>query len=400
MAFRYDFIKRNRNSISNIPNLLDALGIEEVQFEQFKNLNDLDKYKPSSVPKSDGKSRTVYNPAQLIRLFQRRINTRIFHPKHSQGGLISWPSYLFGSIPNNPQSPENSNKNYITCAGMHCGAKSILKMDISDFFDNIHHREVINIFEGLLKFPNDVSQTLADICCYKGNVIQGALTSSYIASAVLFDVEPNVVRRMHEKHLVYTRLVDDITISSKIYDYDFSYAKNIVIDMLRKKGLPTNEDKTIVINSSTKEGLVHGLRVCFKEPRLPADEVGKIRASVQHVERFARDAEFRTSREYRRIYNRCLGRVNRLKQLGHNQYQNLKDRLIKIEPKPCKADIKKARSLVRKVKTLHKDYGSGYRYRRLYYKAQYELNILQRTFSVTADSLRKQLRRVKPTYEQ
>lgn len=400
MGYRYDFVKRINNSISSISNLCDALGINISDLNNVRVLSDDEKYIQSHVPKSDGKKRVVYNPHQLVRMIQRRVNSRIFHPKHNKGGLITWPSYLFGSIPNNPQAPESSNRNYVACAAMHCGSKSILKMDIADFFDNIHRSQVLNIFINLLKFPLPVSEVLSDICCHKGSVVQGALTSSYIASAVLFDVEPNLVKKLHEKNLVYTRLVDDITISSKIHDYDFSYAKSLVIKMLYEKGLPTNDTKTIVLNASTSEALVHGLRVCFKEPRLPASEVARIRASVQHVERFAQDAAFRTSREYRKIFNRCLGRVNRLKQLGHNQHENLKSRLMRIKPKPSRGDIKKARRLVFKIEKLYHDYGTGYRFKSLYNKALYELTILNRTFKLTSAALRLRLKKVEPLYEQ
>lgn len=400
MSYRYDFIKRTNGSISNLDNLSLALDIPLLDLHKASNLPDQEKYVKLVIPKSDGKKRTVYNPHQLVRLVQRRVNSRIFHPKHKKGGLITWPSYLFGSIPNDPHSlVAFEGRDYVSCASIHCGSKSILKMDISDFFDNIHRNQVVNLFRNLLKFPIEVSNFLADICCYKGNVVQGALTSSYIASAILFDVEPNLVRRLHEKNLKYTRLVDDITISSKVHDYDFSYAKSLVIKMLHEKGLPNNENKTVVLSTSSADALVHGLRVSFKEPRLPSGEVAKIRANVQHVERFAKDPSFRTSRDYRKVYNRCLGRVNRLKQLGHHQHENLMSRLNRIKPLPCRSDIKKARRLVYKLKQLFKEYGEGFGYKRIYNRAIYDLNILGRTFKLTADSLRKRLQKIEPEYE-
>lgn len=398
MAFRYNFNKTSKKSISTIENLHTALGIDDNLLNEFRSLEPEEKYREIRVPKSDGKLRFVFNPHQALRAIQRRINSRIFHPKHDKGGLISWPDYLFGSIPNNPDPKNKKRKDYIACAAMHCGSKSILKMDIANFFDNIHEDHVVDLFINLLKFPDSVAKYLSGICCHNRNVIQGALTSSYIASAILFDVEPILVRKLHAKGLVYTRLVDDITVSSKHHEYNFSYAKSLIIDMLHSKGLPTNDDKTVVFGTSSGEALVHGLRVCFNEPRLPANEVARIRASVQYVERFATDPVYRTSRSYRNVYNRCLGRVNRLEQVGHNQHEILLNRLNRIKPLPNKSDIKKARKLVKKIESLYLGYKNGYRYKRLFHKAQYELNILQRTFKKTADSLRERLRKVKPNY--
>lgn len=399
MAFQYNYGKRTKKSISDLDNLLKTLDITELQYQEAMAIPPSDRYLKSTIPKSNGSERVVYNPHKHIRRIQRRINKRIFNQRHNKGGLISWPSYLFGSIPNNPQKIHLERKDYVSCAAQHCECKSIMKMDIADFFDNIHEEHVYLIFRKLLRFPEEVSNILTDICCHEGSVIQGALTSSYIASAVLFELEPTVVKKLHDKGLTYTRLVDDITISSKKFGYEFSYAERIVIDMLYNKGLPTNNAKTEILNTSSSELLVHGLRVNFKEPRLPSKEVGKIRASVKHLEVFAQDSEFRTSRKYRTLYNKSLGRVNRLQRLGHNQHSTLLSRLLRIEPKPRKSDIGKTKGLVIKIENLHPKYGGGYRYRQLYFKAQSELNILQRTFDRAALTLRKRLRKVKPDYE-
>jgi len=399
LAFQYGFGKKTNKSISNLDNLLDVLDITHSQYYDMKSLAQEDRYTKSFIAKQSGNDRVVYNPHKYIRRIQRRINRRIFNQRHNKGGLISWPSYLFGSIPNNPQKEHLEIKDYVACAAMHCESQSVMKMDIADFFDNIHEEHVLHIFRKLLYFPESVSKVLTDICCHEGSVIQGALTSSYIASAVMFDLEPALVKKLHAKKLTYTRLVDDITISSNKFGYNFSYAKNQIIDMLSKKGLPTNDQKTEILNTSSSELLVHGLRINFKEPRLPSKEVGKIRANVKHVETFAQDGVFRTSREYRGLYNKALGRVNRLQRLGHNQHSTLLERLLRIKPKPSKADIKKVSNLVRKIEELHLKYNDSYRYSKLYYKAQAELNILQRTFFETSNRLRLRLKGIKPRYE-
>ncbi|MGB0895522.1 MAG: reverse transcriptase family protein [Parashewanella sp.] len=398
MSYRYRFEKRNTKSIGSIENLLKALDLTQKHLDELLSLPEEQWYTSKEIPKSSGELRTVNNPHKFLRRFQRRINRRIFHQPYQRVGLIKWPNYLFGSVPSDPLQL-NMSKDYIACAGMHCQAKSVLKMDIANFFDNINEQHVLNIFLNLLKFPNDVAELLTKICCYKGNVIQGALTSSYVASAVLFDLEPKVVKRIHEKKLTYTRLVDDITVTSRSSKYNFAYVKSLIIDMLYKKGLPTNDSKTQEESLSSSDILIHGLRICFKEPRLPSKEVGKIRASVKSIETFAKDPVFRTSKEYREIFNKSLGRVNRLKRLKHKQFEPLFNRLNRIKPLPCKSDIKRARKLVYKIEGLYSKYGDGYRYRKMYFKAHYELNILQRTFSNTAVELREKLKGIKPKYE-
>ena len=107
-------------------------------------------------------------------------------------------------------------KDYISCARLHCSSKSILTIDIKDFFDNVHEVHVKEVFKDFLKYSDDVSSVLADICCMNSHLVQGALTSSYIASLVLFDIEGDLVKKLERKNLVYTRLVDDMNVSSKV----------------------------------------------------------------------------------------------------------------------------------------------------------------------------------------
>jgi RNA-directed DNA polymerase len=402
MSYKYDFGKRSKRSISSISNLLAALNITVNELNHVNSLTEEQKYNRIEVKKSNGSIRVVYNPDKILRKIQRRINKRIFNQRHIKGGLISWPSYLFGSIPNAPQHdkiiPEaDLSRDYVACASNHCNSKSLLKMDISNFFDNIHQTHVYSIFSELLKLPDPVANMLTSLCCLNGNVVQGALTSSYIASAVLFDVEAKVVKRLHYKNLTYTRLVDDITVSSNIFDYDFSYAQNIIAEMLQSKDLPVNLEKTVISRCSTEELMVHGLRVNYKEPRLPASEVSRIRSSVKHLELLAQDSVYRVSRDYRKSFDRCQGRVNKLGRLGHRQHKPLLDRVLRIKPLPSKKDIGLAIKFVSKLENWYLTKAGEYWYFRLYHKAHAELNILQRSFNKTAYSLRQRLRTIKPT---
>jgi RNA-directed DNA polymerase len=404
MSYKYDFGKRSKRSIGSIAKLLDVLDITQKELDFVNSLTEQQKYTKKEIAKSDGTVRVVYNPDKTLRKIQRRINKRIFNQRHSKGGLISWPSYLYGSIPNTPQlvssqQTHDNSKDYVACAANHCCSKSLLKMDISNFFDNIHEVQVNNVFINLLKFPEDVSNTLTGLCCLEGNVVQGALTSSYIASAVLFDVEGQVVRRLHLKKLTYTRLVDDITVSSQKFNYEFTFAKNLISEMLHSKDLPINLSKTKISTCSTEELVVHGLRVNYKEPRLPSSEVSRIRASVKHLELLAQDSIYRVSRDYRKSYDRCLGRVNKLGRLGHKQHTVFLNRILRIKPLPSKKDIRIAIHFIKKLEGWHPTKADEYWYFRLFNRAHAELNILQRSFDKVALSLRKKLQKIKPNCE-
>ncbi|MCU7247997.1 reverse transcriptase family protein [Pseudomonas koreensis] len=389
--------KVSTGSISSIENLCSALSVSLQEIYGALSLSDEEKYTVSQTPKSDGSVRLVYNPHYLLRKIQRRINKRIF----SRLSIVQWPDHLFGSVPNQRDQKNQSmiNKDYVSCAAKHCGAKSLLKVDVKDFFDNIHKDIVLDIFENFMKFDRETSELLAEICCFKSHVIQGALTSSYLASLCLYDVEGAVVERLMRKGLVYTRLVDDITVSSKISNYDFSYSLDIVRAMLTSKDLPLNIAKTRSIYVSSEPLTVHGLRVAFPEPRLPSGEVSRIRAAVKNIENLASERGYRTTHAYRHDFNRCMGRVNKLVRVGHNRYESLLGRLKKIFPLPSKKDIERANAMLERLMRDCSTKRSTYWYAKRYYKLQERLIVLKRSFPATTKEIRKSLKGLQPDYD-
>lgn len=107
-----------------------ALGKEKSELLDVAHLQDEQKYRypKTDVYKKDGTRRNIMTPVLELRSIQHRINQNIFKKS------FSWPSYLFGSIPKSEvaETPQD----YIEAAQIHCGAKTICSLDISDFFDN------------------------------------------------------------------------------------------------------------------------------------------------------------------------------------------------------------------------------------------------------------------------
>ena len=398
--------KKTVSAINSISSLCSTLSITRAELETALSTPDKERYTPSEVEKSDGSTRNVYNPKSLIRKIQRRINRRIFNiytPKgrEKKNPPIIWASYLFGSIPNQFLDEDIEQKDYIACARVHCQSKSLLKVDIKNFFDNVQAIHVENVFSKFFFFSDDVSQALTNICCYEGHLVQGALTSSYLSCLCLHDVEWKIVDRLSRKNLRYTRLVDDTTVSSIVSNYDFSYAKDIIINMLHEKDLPVNLKKTQQYYTSTTPLTVHGLRISFSEPRLPSDEAKRIRASVRNIESLAAERNYRTTHAYRKDFNRCMGRVNKLKRVNHSQYESLVNRLFKLFPLPSKKDLDRVSiSLANLEDDFHKGKHDTYWYWKRYHRVHERINILQRTFVREAIIFRNKTKAIKPSYIQ
>ncbi|WP_081068498.1 reverse transcriptase family protein [Burkholderia stagnalis] len=396
MAAILNPIKVATGSISSIDNLCAALDITRAELDAALELDILTRYQRDETPKKDGSMRVVYKPDYRIRRIQRRINRRIF----SRADVILWPDHLFGSIPNQESDDgDEIQKDYVACARLHCEAKSIVSIDIQNFFDNIHSDLVLDIFEKFLQYPSDVARTLTDICCRGDHIVQGALTSSYIASLCLYDIEGKTVERLSKKGLTYTRLVDDITVSSKIANYKFDYAMSVIEDMLTSKDLPINTSKTKIQYVSTTGLLVHGLRVSFQQPRLPSDEVRRIRAAVQNIETLAAEKGYRQTHAYRQDFNRCMGRVNKLSRVEHNQHANFLRRLQKILPLPSKKDINRATKIIENLERDFEKKSGTYWYAKRFYLAHERLNVLNRSFPAITKRLRARLKPLKQNYE-
>ncbi|MGE8451044.1 MAG: reverse transcriptase family protein [Pseudomonadales bacterium] len=392
---RLEPVKVSRGTIATISALCRALDITASEIEQALALSVSERYQERVIPKANGSERTVHNPHHLIRKIQRRLNKRIFSNPH----VIIWPDHVFGSIPNDDLSTSPAaEKDYVNCARQHCDSKSILSVDIKDFFDNIHKSRVTEIFSKFLNFSDDVSEVLANLCCRGDHVVQGALTSSYLATLCLYSNEGLLVKNLRHKGLRYTRLVDDITISSRIAQYDFSFALRKVESMLDEVGLPLNKNKTRVQNAGMKPLIVHGLRVDFGQPRLPPDEPKRIRASVKNLELLASTPGYRASRAYRRDFNRCLGRINKLRRVGHTQHKFLLERLQRVTPLPSHKDIERAENQVARLlkDSAKPGYQDTYWFHKRWHVASQRLVILKRSFPNKAHELREQLRKLKP----
>lgn len=387
--------KVSDGAIASLDSLYRTLNCSSQDIDKVLNLPLEKLYTSVDVVKAGGKKRPVYNPHNLLRKMQRRINQAVF----SNSDVIVWPHYLYGSIPNQVYDEGFevfSKKDYVSCAARHCGARSLLKLDVSSFFDNIHRETVFDIFHRFLHCSSEVSEVLTSLCCRGDTLVQGALTSSYIASLCLYDLEGRVVQRLMRKGFVYTRLVDDITVSSRRLDVDFSYAKNMVVNMLEARDLPVNEEKTKVYRASTSPLTVHGLRVGFDTPRLPSDEVRRIRAAVKNVELLAKENNYRTTHSYRHDFNRCMGRVNKLSRVNHTQHAPLAARLNKIKPLPSLADIGRAKGMLERLRADFPQRAHLYWYKARYYKLLERLVVIERTYRNVAFDFRTELKGLKP----
>ncbi|WP_241669201.1 hypothetical protein [Pantoea agglomerans] len=99
--------KQNIKSLRSMHSLSSCLDISLGDLNEARALTSELRYKKKEVKKINGDTRDVYDPHQLIRRIQKRINNRIFKP------LIIWPNYIYGSVPTNKEEKNWGSKGTI-----------------------------------------------------------------------------------------------------------------------------------------------------------------------------------------------------------------------------------------------------------------------------------------------
>ena len=276
--------------------------------------------------KADGTYRQHYRVDEKLKIILTKIVKKIFHH-------VRFPSYIQGSI-----KDRDHPRDYISNAKLHAGKRLIIKEDIKNFFPSIKASEVEKIWRRLFGFPKEVAEALTKLTTLNGFVPQGAPTSSYLANLIFWDVEPLVVNELSKIGVTYSRYVDDITLSTDSYlssEEKTTIIKNIY-GMCLKKGIKPNRKKH-AITTNRQQMTIHGLNVNSKVPTLPKKETAKIRAAVHECKiTYEKNGD---SYEYKELFNRTIGRVQRLKKLQPSQAKPMLLDMGVLQPKikvPCR----------------------------------------------------------------
>ncbi|HIF9492020.1 TPA: reverse transcriptase family protein [Photobacterium damselae] len=370
--------------ISSISRLSDVLEVRETVLRNLVQNKDSHYYSFSiETTSSNGKMkiRDIYEPKFLLKKIQKRINSRIL-------SKVEYPFYLQGGI-----FDKDNPRDYYSNAAIHSKSNCIMSVDIKNFYPSIKTDQVTRIFKLFFKFPQEVSELLAELVTYNGFVPQGAVTSSYVANLLFFEDEYKEVTYLRGKNLVYSRLLDDITISGKsISNQDFGKIKTRIIGMFKKRGVKINRKKTSLVYSGTR--IVTGLRVEHSKPRCEREEKRKIRAAVKHCEiQYLTD---RTSDDYHTLWNSTSGKVAKLERVGHSQAKKLRTRLQMIYPSLSTAQIHALKIAIKNLEGVPSSKRMKMGYLKQVNKLIHRTSLVFRTNKPLAHSLTERLMIIKP----
>jgi len=379
--------------IASIEALASTLGIHPKLLQDLaKNVDDsyTDFIIKSINKKGEEKDRNVCEPKHELKKLQKRINSRIFEK-------VEYPDYLQGGV-----KDEKNPGDYVANAKRHAHANQIICIDIRQFYPNIKSEYVANIFQYFLKFSPEVSEILTRLVTYHGRVPQGGCTSSYIANLIFYDTEYLLVSEVQKHNIQYSRLLDDITLSTQgsFTKEQEAFFITKIAAMFKKYDLKINTKKTKIEHRSNPDVNfeVTGLWIGHKKPKARKDERRFIRQLVFMCEREYKKNRF--SNEYHVRWNEASGKVAKLQRLDHVQAKKLRERLGLILPLYCENEQKQITHETKKLIDLkapqNQRIGNIKRVNNLIYK----LGILARNNKSLANSLRLQLNAVyanKPT---
>lgn len=302
-------------SIASISSLAKALEITENELLEIHQKSESYYFITKVIPKPDGSTRTTYDVKKQLKDIHEKIKTNIFQN-------VTYPKYLQGGI---------KGRDYISNTRIHAGRKFLITEDISNFFPSINSDIVKKMWLHLFNFSPDVAIILTNLTTLNGFVPQGAKTSSYIANLILWDKEDVLIKRLNEKGMLYSRLVDDITVSCN-YRPSVRLRTAVISEifgMLLSKNVTPNRKKHKIMPAGCTQK-IHNLNVNTGKPTLPKEERSRIRAAIHQCENMAKLSK--KTEAYRQLFKSTEGRVNMLARIQPKQAQQFKERLSKIKP--------------------------------------------------------------------
>jgi hypothetical protein len=361
--------------------LAAALGMDLSVLRRLADKAD-NSYTTFPIPKKNSHvTRDVVGPDHNLKQVQKRINRAIF-------SRINYPTFLYGGLPG---------RDYLGNARLHSGSGALIALDIKNFYPSIGDRCVKNIFKHFFRFSDSVAVILTKLTTLDGRLPQGACTSSYIANLVFWELEGRIVSEFARKGWKYSRLLDDICISTET---EFSKKSiDLVIGkvsaMVGSQGLKLNAKKTRVSRRANPADpmTVTGLRVNSGAPKVSREDRAAIRSEIRRCE--LSSGVSRTDAAYHEQYNKVSGKVATLAYVGHSVH-NARHRLQAILPYYDGPDIVKTKRLVRYVCSAPQEHRSKRAYVDRYFKVMYRLNIVARTHDSLARQLRSTLRSAVP----
>lgn len=242
-------------NISSNAQLAEYCGVSWDELRMLAYAEGIKRYTEWLVPKKNGEGfRRISSPMANLRRVQRSIAKGL---SESYSPL----KCVYGFV---------CERNVALNALQHTRKRTVLTLDLKDFFPSISAPRVRGLFIKAMDFPQDVADTLTNLVCHEGSLPQGAPTSPVISNMICFKMDRALLYFAANSGLTYTRYADDLVFSStsaysarKMVDQGKNVVSGInrfIINTIKTNGFEINERKVHVANRGSRQ-IVNGIIV-------------------------------------------------------------------------------------------------------------------------------------------
>lgn len=168
-------------------------------------------HKTFSIAKKSGGIRVIASPSPTRKALQRKllpVLEAFYKPSAAAHGFLR-------------------HRSVVTNARGHVQARTVINIDIEDFFPTISFQRVRGIFLSRhmgLTWP--VANILAQVCCYQGALSTGGITSPIVSNICCAGLDKRLLALAKRLGGKYSRYADDLTMS---FDRPVSQLSSIVL---------------------------------------------------------------------------------------------------------------------------------------------------------------------------
>lgn len=203
-------------------------------------------------PAKPDKIRTVRSVQGKLRMIQERLLRRVFMAR------LQPSPYAHGGV---------RGRNIKSNASMHLQSAFVFTSDVANFFPSINNYVVYRLFRRRLACSPDVSRILTLLCTTDGHLALGLVTSPFLAEQVFAPIDARIFGACKSADLIYTRYVDDITVSGR-FDLEASGFLGTLTDILERYHFTLHKERFGRIAEGAE---ITSVTLCNGHPDVPRD---------------------------------------------------------------------------------------------------------------------------------
>lgn len=217
-------------------------------------------------------------------------------------------------------------RSILTNAVMHLGQKSVLNIDLENFFDSFNFGRVRGFFIKNKNFElsPSIATVIAQIACYKDTLPQGSPCSPVITNLITHHLDIRLASLAKRYKCTYTRYADDITFSTRLSVFPpeimcdslngFTPGKRLK-RAIKHAGFSINERKTRIQYKNSRQD-VTGL-IVNKKPNVKSEYWRTARAKCNSLFNTGHFITNKNGRSVEGNINELEGQLNFIDQVDH-----------------------------------------------------------------------------------